>query len=103
MLSPKQKEWLWQYCKKAKANGEDILVAKKRCSQPSSKLAKRLESAGVSQKWQISSLNAQNEITVVLIAPGIEIPDSDPFSDREDGDDRKLVANKKNSNLTKTY
>ncbi len=29
MLSPKQKEWLWQDRKKAKANGEDIPVAKK--------------------------------------------------------------------------
>ncbi len=30
MLSPKQMEWLWQDLKKAKANGEDIPMAKKR-------------------------------------------------------------------------
>ncbi len=34
MLSPKQKEWLWQDHKKAKANGEAIPAAMKRCSQP---------------------------------------------------------------------
>ncbi len=30
MLSPEQKEWLWQDHKKAKANGDGILEAKKR-------------------------------------------------------------------------
>ncbi len=33
-LSPKQKEWLWQNTKKAKANGEDIPAAKRRWGQP---------------------------------------------------------------------
>ncbi len=45
----------------------------------------------------------QNEkMVAALIASGIEIPDSDPSSDKEDGKDRKMAANKKNSNLTKT-
>ncbi len=38
-----------------------------------------------------------------LIASGFEIPQSDPSSNKEDGEDRKMAAaNKKNSNLTKT-
>ncbi len=103
MLSPKQKEWLWQDCKKAKAYGDDIPTAKKRHSQPSTKPAKRLESAMASQKWQISSLTTQNKkLITTLIVSGIEIPYSDPSSDKDDGEDRKMVANKKIFNLTKT-
>ncbi len=103
MLSPKQKEWLWQDRKKAKVNGEDITTAKKRHSQPSNKSTSRLESAVAAQKWQISSLTAQNEKMIAsLIASGTEIPQSDPSSDKEDDKDRKMAANKKNSNLTKT-
>ena len=105
MLSPKQKEWLWQDRKKAKANGEDIPGPKKRPSQPpkANKANKRLESAVAAQKRQISSLAAKNEkMVAALIASGFEIPESDPSSD-EDGDgDRKMAANKKNPNLTKT-
>ncbi len=102
-LSPKQKEWLWQDRKKAKANGEDIPTAKKRRSQPSNKSTARLESAVAAQKRQISSLTAQNEKMIAsLIASGFEIPQSDPSSDKEEGKDRKMAANKKNSNLTKT-
>ncbi len=103
MLSPKQKEWLWQDRKKAKANGEDIPMAKKRRSQPSNKLTACLESAVTAQKWQISSLTAQNEKMIAsLIASGFENPQSDPSSDKEEGKDCKMAANKKNSNLTKT-
>ncbi len=36
-----------------------------------------------------------------LVASGIEIPDSNPSSGKEDDGDCKMVANKKNSNLTK--
>ncbi len=36
ILSLKKKEWFWQDCKKAKANGEEIPMAKKRCGQPPS-------------------------------------------------------------------
>ncbi len=65
------------------------------------KLAKRLESAMASQKWLISSLTAKNENTIMaLFSSGIEIPDSDHSSDEEDGEDCKMAANKKNSNLT---
>ncbi len=103
MLSPKQKEWLWQDRKKAKANMEDIPMAKKRCSQPSNKLTACLESAVAAQKQQISSLTAQNEKMIAsLMTSVIEIPQSDPSSDKDKGEDRKMAANKKNSNLTKT-
>ncbi len=103
MLSPKQKEWLWQDCKKAKANGDNIPTAKKRHSQPSTKLTAHLESAVAAQKRQISSLTAQNEKMIAsLIASGFEIPQSDPSSDKEEGKDCKMAAKKKNSNLTKT-
>ncbi len=62
-----------------------------------------LESAVAAQKWQISSLTAQNEkMVAALIASGFEIPQSDPSSNEKDGEDRKMAANKKNSNLTKT-
>ncbi len=55
------------------------------------------------QKRQISSLMAQNQKTIVAItASGINIPNSDPSSEEEDGEVRKMAANKKNSNLTKT-
>ncbi len=37
-----------------------------------------------------------------MTALGIYIPKSDPSSDKEDGEDRKMAAKKKNSNLTKT-
>ncbi len=37
-----------------------------------------------------------------LTTSGIEIPDSDPSSDKDDGEDHKIAVNKKNSNLTKT-
>ncbi len=103
MLASKQKEWLWQDRKKAKDNGEDIPVAKKSLSQSSAKLSMCFDSAMAPQKRQISSLTAQNQkMIMVLIASGIDIPDSDPSSDKEDGEDCKMAANKKNSNLTKT-
>ncbi len=103
MLSPKQKEGLWQDCNNAKASGEDIPAAKKRRSQPSNKSTSCFESAVAAQKLQISSLIAQNEKMIAsLIASGIEILQSDPSSDEEEGKDRKMAANKKNSNLTKT-
>ncbi len=60
-LSPKQKEWLWQDHKKAKANGEDIPAAKKRWGQTPPKQAKHLESAVATQKRQISSVTAMNK------------------------------------------
>ncbi len=102
MLSLKQKEWHWQDCKKAKANGEDIPMAKKRRSQPSNKPTSRLESAVVAQKRPISSLMAQSEKMIAsAIASGFEILQSDTSSDEEEGKDRKMAANKKNSNLTK--
>ncbi len=47
MLSPKQKEWLWQDHKKAKANGENIPAPKKQWGQTPPKQSKRLESAVV--------------------------------------------------------
>ncbi len=57
----------------------------------------------VSQKQQISCLTAQNKKMIAsLIASCIEIPDSNPFSYNDDGEDCKMVANKKNSNPTKT-
>ncbi len=103
MLSPKQKEWLWQDRKKAKANGEDIPTAKKRRGQTPPKLSKRLESAVATQKRQISSLMAQNQKMIAAItASGINIPDSDTSSGEEEVEDHKMAANKKNSNLTKT-
>ncbi len=34
MLSPKQKEWLWQDCMKAKVEGNNIVEAKNRWGQP---------------------------------------------------------------------
>ena len=103
MLSPKQKEWLWQDRKKAKANGEDIPTAKKRRGQTPPAQSKRLEAAVASQKRQISSLTALNDkMIAAMTASGIDIPDSDPSSDEEEGKDRKMAANKKNSNLTKT-
>ncbi len=96
MLSLKQKEWLWQDCKKAKANGEDIPVAKKRHSQPSTKSTLRLGSAVAAQKWHINSLAAQNKNMIAsLIAFGFEILQSDPSSDKGDGEDRKMASNKK--------
>ncbi len=77
-------------------------MAKKR-SQPSNKSSAHLESAMAAQKQQISSLMAQNEkMRASLIASGFEIPESDPSSDREEGKDCKMAANKKNSNLTKS-
>ncbi len=47
---------------------------------------------------------AQNQKMIAAItASGIDIPDSDPSSGEEDEvEDRKMAANKKNSNLTKT-
>ena len=103
MLSLKQKEWLWQDRKKAKANGEDIPGAKKRRGQTPPKQAKRLEAAVASQKRQISSLTALNEkMIAAMTASGIDIPESDPSSDEEGEEDRKMAANKKNSSLTKT-
>ncbi len=102
VLSSKQKEWLWQECKKAKADGEDIPVANKRCRQSPAKQAKRLELAMVTQKHQISSLTAQNKnMIVTLIASGIEIPNFVPSLGKEDNGDCKIVANKKNSNFAK--
>ncbi len=102
-LSLKQKERLWQDCKKANANGEDIPTAKKRHSQPSNKSTLHLESAVAAQKRQISSLTAQNEKMIAsLMASDIEILQSDPSSNNEEGKDRKMVANKKNLNFTKT-
>ncbi len=93
MLSLKQKEWLWQDCKKAKANGEDIPMAKKRCSHPSNKSTARLESAVTAQKRQISSLTAKNEKMIAsLIASGFEIPQSDPSSDEKEGNTAKKKA-----------
>ncbi len=72
ILSPKQKEWLWQVCMNAKANGEDIPAAKKRHSQPSAKPAKRLELPVASQEQQISSLTAQNkEMIAALITSAL--------------------------------
>ncbi len=103
MLSSKQKETLWQDCKKGKANEEDIPAAKKRCSQPSPKPAKNLESAMATQKRQISSLTAQNEKMITsLIASSIKIPESGLSSGEDDDGDHKMVANQNNSNPTKT-
>jgi hypothetical protein len=103
MLSAKQKEWLWQDQKKAKANGEDIPAPKKRPSQSSNKSNKQLESALAVQKRQISSLATNNKkMVAALIASGFEIPESDPSSDKDNTKDRKMAANKKNSNLMKT-
>ncbi len=100
MLSPKQKEWLWQDHKKAKANGEDIPMAKKRHRQPSNKLTFCLESAVAAQKWQICSLTAQNKrMIAALIASGIDIPKSNPSLENDNDKGRKMTANKKNSNL----
>ncbi len=47
MLSFKQKEWLWQDHKKAKANGEDIPAAKKSYSQSSPKPANKCQESAV--------------------------------------------------------
>ncbi len=104
MLSPKQMECFWQDRKKAKANREDIPAAKKRCGQPPPpKQAKHLESAVATQKRQISSLTAQNKkMIVALTASGIDIPVSDPSLEEDEGKDRKMTSNRKNSNLTKT-
>ncbi len=103
MLSPKQKEWLWQACKKANANGEDILAAKKRWGQTPPKQVKHLESAVVTQKHQLSSLTAQNQKMIVALTPsGIDASKSDPSSGKDDDGDHKIAANKKNSKLTKT-
>ncbi len=103
ILSPKQKKWLWQDRKKAKANGEDIPAAKKQRGQNPPTQSKRLEAAVASQKRQISSLMALNDkMIAAMTASGIDIPDSNPSSDEEEGEDRKIAANKKNSNLTKT-
>ncbi len=56
-----------------------------------------------SQKCQISSRTAQNErMMAALIASVFEIPESDPSQGEDDDKDHKMVANKKNSNLTKT-
>ncbi len=41
-------------------------------------------------------------MNAAITASGIDIPDSDPSSDEEEAEDRKMAANKKNSNLTKT-
>ncbi len=104
MLSRKQKEWLWQDRKKAKANWEEIPAAKKRWGQPSPKPAKRLESDTATQKRQISSLTAQKKkMIAALIASCIEIPESNPSSGKDDDGNHMAAANKKNSNLTKTY
>ncbi len=103
MLFPKQNEWLRQDRKKAKTNRSNILATKKRQSNPSVKPAKCLEPAMASQKLQISSLTAQNQkIITALIASGIKIPDSDPSSDKDNGEECNMAANRKNSNLTKT-
>ncbi len=61
MHSHKQKEWLWQDYKKAKANIEDIPAAKKKPENPPNKQAKHLESAVASHKHEISTLTAKNE------------------------------------------
>ncbi len=104
MLSPMQKEWLWQDHKKTKANGEDIPVAKKIWGQPPPKQSEmHLEPAMATQKRQISSLTAHNKkMIAALTASGIDIPKSDPSLDEDDGKDCKMAANRKNSNLTKT-
>ncbi len=67
------------------------------------KQEKCLESAVATQKRQISSFIAQNEKMIeALTASGIDVPNSNPSSDEDNGEDCKMVANKKNSNLTKT-
>ncbi len=56
-----------------------------------------------SQKRQLSSLTALNDkMIAAMTASGIDIPESDHSSDKEEDKDRKMAANKKNSNLTKT-
>ncbi len=98
MLSPKQKEWLLLDCKKFKANGEDIPAAKKRQGQTPPKQAKRLESAVVTQKRKISSLTTLNKKMIMAMTVfSIDIPKLDPSSDKEEGEDRKMEANRKNS------
>ncbi len=68
-----------------------------------SKQAKHLESAVATMKRQISSLMALNKkMIAAMTALSIDIPKSDPSSDKDNGEDRKMAANKKNSNLTKT-
>ncbi len=68
------------------------------------KQAKHLESAVAIQKRQISSLMAMNKkMIVAMTASGIDIPKSNPSSGEDDGEDCKMAASKKNSNLTKTY
>ncbi len=49
------------------------------------------------------SLTTLNKIMIVaMTATGINIPKSDPSSGEDDGEDSKMAANKRNSNLTKT-
>ncbi len=70
---------------------------------PPTKQAKRLESAVVTRKSQISSLTAQDQKMMAgLLASGIDVPDSDPSLGEEEEEDRKMAANKKNFNFTKT-
>ncbi len=57
----------------------------------------------VTWKRQISSLTALNKkMIAAMTVSGIDIPKSNPSSGKEEGDDHKMAANRKNSNLTKT-
>ncbi len=43
-----------------------------------------------------------DKMIATMTASGIDIPESDHSSDKDGGKDRKMAANKKNLNLTKT-
>ncbi len=101
-LSNKQKEWLWRDHKKDKANEDNILVAKKTRGQPTTKQARRTASAVESHCSQINNQYAQNQkMMAVLVTSGIDIHKSNPSSDKDIGNDHKMAANKKNSDLKK--
>ncbi len=103
MISPNQKYWLWQDCKKAGANGADIPVAKKCWGQPPIKQTQCLASAVESHKSQITTLTAHNQnMMATVVAADIDVPESNPTIREEEGEDHKIAANKKNSHLMKT-
>ncbi len=72
-------------------------------TDPPLKQAKCLKSAAATQNEQISSLTAQNQKMIPALATsGIDIPGADPSLSKDDGEDRKMAANKTNLNLTET-
>ncbi len=67
--------WLWQDHKKAKANGDNILKAKKRQEQPPTKQARHLPSSEQSYHSQVNSLTAQiQNMMAALVAFGMTSP-----------------------------